>query len=42
MLVNSGWRTGRLTSLWTAAGFFYIIIVIELSAFVQTVNHHLM
>jgi len=29
MSANTGRRTDRLTSLWTVAGFFYIIIAIE-------------
>jgi hypothetical protein len=32
----------RVTSLWTAAGFLYIMIAIQLSVFVQTVNMHRM
>jgi hypothetical protein len=33
---------GKLTSLWTAAGFFYMMTVVKLPAFEQTVNNHLL
>ncbi len=39
---NSNRPAGGLTSLWTAAGFFYKMIAIEMSVFVQTANHHLL
>jgi hypothetical protein len=41
MPANNSRRTSGLTSLWTAAGFFYNMIAIKLSACVQTVNHQL-
>jgi hypothetical protein len=42
MPVNADRPAGGLTSLWTAAGFFYNMIVIEMSVFVQNVNHRLL
>jgi hypothetical protein len=36
MPVNNSRRISGLTSLWTAAGFFYNMIAIKVSVFMQT------
>ena len=41
MSFNVGWRAVKLTSLWTAVGFLYSMVIIELCLFVQTIKNDL-